>query len=272
MFYFKAVPSLSAFVLFLFLGTADVVSAQTLEAPTVSAKVLRRGRGVEVKVSLPRSLHKSKVRRTLSVVLERDIGAGFESYAVFNRPGRSFRFRDRYAKNGSFAYRALVTGTIGQSGYSNVAAVTNGTPPPPPPAGASCSDVALPAGISECPSGYEEQVLNSVNEQRVLAGAAHLSPNRALNCSARNHTIWMIQNNNFSHDGWVGFIRAAGYAGGSIGENIALGYPTPESVMSGWMNSPGHRSNILNSGYRDLGVSCLMGNGRPWWTQNFGAP
>ena len=81
----------------------------------------------------------------------------------------------------------------------------------------------------------------------------------------------MIQNNNFSHEGWVEFIRQAGYAGGMIGENIALGYPTPAAVMGGWMNSSGHRANILNSGYRDLGVSCLLRNGTPWWTQNFGA-
>lgn len=271
----KAVRSLLspvlAIVLLMLFAVVTPAAAQSLEPPTVAAKALKRGRGVEVKVTLPRSLQKSKVRRKLSVVLERDMGAGFITYAQFSRPRRSFRYRDRAGTNGTYAYRAWVTGAAGQSSYSNVASVTSGTPPPPPVSGSNCDDLSLPSGISACPAGYEEQVLNSVNEQRANNGVSHLAPNRALNCSTRAHTIWMIQNNNFSHEGWVEFIRQAGYSGGMIGENIALGYPTPAAVMSGWMNSPGHRANILNGGYRDLGVSCLMRNGTPWWTQNFGA-
>ena len=149
------------FGLLLCIGNSGAAFAQTLEAPRLSAKVLKRSRGVEVRVTLPRSLQRSKIRRKLSLLLERDIGAGFATVAQFDRPQRSFRFRDRYATNGTYAYRAWVTGTPGQSGYSATVSVSAGTPPPPPPSGgADCHDVPLPAGVGECPAGYEDQVLN----------------------------------------------------------------------------------------------------------------
>ena len=76
----------------------------------------------------------------------------------------------------------------------------------------------------------------------------------------------------FSHTGLDGSspgdrARAAGFSGGGIGENIAAGYGSPEAVMAGWMNSSGHRANILNCGYRLLGVGyAAQGN---HWTQMF---
>ncbi len=56
-----------------------------------------------------------------------------------------------------------------------------------------------------------------------------------------------------------------------VGENIAKGYPSPEAVMKAWMNSPGHRRNILNCDFEALGVGVIRGsNGRLFWTQDFG--
>lgn len=55
----------------------------------------------------------------------------------------------------------------------------------------------------------------------------------------------------------------------TAGENIAAGYPTPSSVMDGWMNSPGHRSNILNPDFKRLGVGIYVDNGRYYWVQLF---
>ncbi len=66
-------------------------------------------------------------------------------------------------------------------------------------------------------------------------------------------------------------ITAAGYRWSTWGENIARGQQTPESVMDAWMNSPGHRANILNCDFKDLGVGVHIASGGPWWTQNFGA-
>ena len=59
---------------------------------------------------------------------------------------------------------------------------------------------------------------------------------------------------------------------GPLGENVAVGYPTAEAVMAGWMNSPGHRANILNCAARAMGVGVATGaDGRLYWTQVFGA-
>ena len=54
------------------------------------------------------------------------------------------------------------------------------------------------------------------------------------------------------------------------GENIARGQADAQAVMEAWMNSPGHRANILNCDYRTLGVGVHVGAGGPWWTQDFG--
>ena len=76
-----------------------------------------------------------------------------------------------------------------------------------------------------------------------------------------------------SHDGWDTTIRASGYPYGYWGENVAYGYTTADSVMSAWMNSPGHRANILNVHYRNLGVGCAYSASHvPYWAQDFGAP
>lgn len=54
------------------------------------------------------------------------------------------------------------------------------------------------------------------------------------------------------------------------GENIARGQADAAAVMQAWMNSPGHRANILNCDFKTLGVGVHLGSGGPWWTQDFG--
>ncbi len=68
-------------------------------------------------------------------------------------------------------------------------------------------------------------------------------------------------------------MQAAGFQGQTMGENIAAGQPTPQSVVDGWMNSPGHCKNILNGGYRFIGIGYFFSptdQYRHMWTQNFG--
>jgi hypothetical protein len=88
----------------------------------------------------------------------------------------------------------------------------------------------------------------------------------------------MAQQNYFSHTSLDGRsagtrISQAGYSWNTYGENIAAGYTTPEAVVAGWMNSSGHRANILRSSFCDIGVgyaySASSSYGR-YWTQNFG--
>jgi uncharacterized protein YkwD len=54
------------------------------------------------------------------------------------------------------------------------------------------------------------------------------------------------------------------------GENIARGQADAQAVMTAWMNSPGHKANILNCDFKTLGVGVHFGAGGPWWTQDFG--
>jgi len=72
-------------------------------------------------------------------------------------------------------------------------------------------------------------------------------------------------------DGATPWDRAekAGIAGLG-GENIARGQADADAVMNAWMNSDGHRANILNCEYKTLGVGVHLGAGGPWWTQDFG--
>ena len=58
-----------------------------------------------------------------------------------------------------------------------------------------------------------------------------------------------------------------------MAENIAAGYPTAEDVVSGWMNSPGHRANILSPKYTEVGVGVVNGEGKfgTYWAEEFGA-
>jgi hypothetical protein len=66
-------------------------------------------------------------------------------------------------------------------------------------------------------------------------------------------------------------LAACGYGGGGYGENIAFGYPSAESVMQGWLSSPGHRANIESPSYNAIGVGVARGSsGTMTWTQNFG--
>jgi uncharacterized protein YkwD len=119
-------------------------------------------------------------------------------------------------------------------------------------------------------------VLRLVNVERAKAGCQAVVSQPILNGTARAHSKDMAVRNYFSHtnpDGKSPFdrMRAAGYAGRMMGENIAAGYTTPSSVMTAWMNSSGHRANILNCGYKDLGVGYHSGGSyRHYWTQNFG--
>lgn len=66
-------------------------------------------------------------------------------------------------------------------------------------------------------------------------------------------------------------VTAAGYRWSTYGENIAKGQSSPASVMDSWMNSPGHRANIVNCAFKEIGVGKQDSSGGPVWTQVFGA-
>ncbi|MEV8593667.1 CAP domain-containing protein [Streptomyces sp. NPDC052012] len=119
-------------------------------------------------------------------------------------------------------------------------------------------------------------VLDLTNRERVRAGLAPLASDSRLAAAAQGHSADMAVRDFYSHtapDGSRPWDRAAaaGSTRRTVGENIACGQRTAAEVVQGWMNSPGHRANILKSDFTHLGVG-LAGGGRAgtYWTQLFG--
>ena len=117
----------------------------------------------------------------------------------------------------------------------------------------------------------EKKVLALTNAARKKAGCKPLKANKRLALAARRHSKDMAVNDYFSHTSQNGAsfadrIKRAGYKGAPAAENIAYGYPSAKAVVNGWLNSPGHRANMLNCKIKSLGV----GKYQRHWTQNFG--
>jgi uncharacterized protein YkwD len=174
-----------------------------------------------------------------------------------------------------------------------------GTPPPPDTSVADTAkpdtyvppaDTGTPTG--DWPSAYaslEQQVLEETNKRRAAGAdcrtkgkfgpAGPLVMQSQLQWAARKHSKDMATNNYFSHTNLAGKspfdrMRAEGYKGGTMGENIAAGNSTAAATVTQWMNSDGHCANIMNKTYTQLGVGYWYNASstyRHYWTQNFGA-
>ncbi|MFD3489648.1 CAP domain-containing protein [Streptomyces sp. NPDC058690] len=117
-------------------------------------------------------------------------------------------------------------------------------------------------------------VLALVNAERAKVGCSPVTASASLASLAQDFSDDMAARGFFSHtdpDGQTPWDRAtkAGVTGLG-GENIARGQADAQAVMASWMNSEGHRANILNCDYKTLGVGVHYGSGGPWWTQDFG--
>lgn len=121
----------------------------------------------------------------------------------------------------------------------------------------------------------EKQVIELTNQQRVQNGLKPLEYNWELCRIARYKSQDMVDKNYFSHTSPTygspfNMIKAFGLSYRSAGENIAKGQRSAQQVVTSWMNSSGHRANILNSGYTQIGVGYAVdSNGTPYWTQMF---
>ena len=119
---------------------------------------------------------------------------------------------------------------------------------------------------------YERQVVELVNVQRARNGLQPLSLDAGLCRFARVKSQDMHDNRYFDHTSPTygspfDMMRQFGITYASAGENIAMGYSTPEAVVNAWMNSSGHRANILSAKYTTLGVGFVPDGG--YWTQWF---
>lgn len=106
-------------------------------------------------------------------------------------------------------------------------------------------------------SSPEMSVISQTNAQRARHGLPPLAVDSQLMSSASRHAQWMASNRNLSH-------------GHGVAENIAMGQGSAGEAMRSWMNSSGHRANILGSGYTRIGVAvAYTSNGTPYWCQQF---
>lgn len=120
----------------------------------------------------------------------------------------------------------------------------------------------------------EDVVVTLVNSARARHGARPLRVDEQLRRAARGHSQDMAHRRFHAHLNPDGVepatrMRAHGYLAPGA-ENIARGQARPHEVMHAWLNSPGHRANILNPEFAAIGVGVCLGTSGPWWTQNFG--
>ena len=124
----------------------------------------------------------------------------------------------------------------------------------------------------------EDEVIRLVNIERQKSGLSPVSKNWEASRVARIKSQDMIDNNYFAHNSPTygtpfQMLKSFGLSYRYAGENIAKGQTSPKMVMDAWMNSSGHRSNILNKNYTQIGVGLAKSeNGTHYWTQLFLTP
>ena len=143
---------------------------------------------------------------------------------------------------------------------------------PTVPDNAAPSVPETPAPANSGMSAYETEVVRLVNVERARYGLAALTADAELSRGARVKSQDMRDKGYFSHESPTygspfQMMKSFGISYRTAGENIAYGYATPEKVVQAWMNSEGHRANILNSSYTRLGVG-YVADGH-YWTQWF---
>lgn len=123
-------------------------------------------------------------------------------------------------------------------------------------------------------TNIESQVASLVNTERSKAGLKPLTLDTPLSKVARAKSQDMADKNYFDHTSPTygspfDMMKKFGINFSSAGENIAMGQTSAQAVMTAWMNSPGHRANILSANFGKIGVGYVLKNGTPYWTQEF---
>jgi uncharacterized protein YkwD len=180
--------------------------------------------------------------------------------------GRASRLEYTFSQAGNYAIKVRPYSSAGDPAYTYAVQVEEVTTP------------------DDNEQKFTEQVIGLTNQERAQYGCPALTANDQLTNAAQRHSRDMAINDYFSHTGLYGsslFDRIAreGYQYRTAAENIAAGSVTPEHVVAGWMNSEGHRKNILNCDLREIGVGYYYlendtgdTNYKHYWTQVFGTP
>lgn len=148
------------------------------------------------------------------------------------------------------------------------------TPTPPPISPPPILPPLPPSKPITPPKSPQDLVVAIVNNERTKHNLTPLVDSHQLDLAAQEYTHLMESRSTLSHDlggGFANRVRLWNIGGfTAAGENIAMGQQTPEAAVTAWMNSAGHRANILNNTYNTTGVGAVKGgNGRWWWCQEF---
>jgi len=268
-------------------GDADMVFFNQPDAPgvrlrgpqlTVRPEALRRGAERVVVVASPEDL--GKAVRTLPPVLLTD--ARERPFARFRPPPMPTEtvalLVEVYRRAGAWRVRAVgqgyADGLAGLARDFGVDVAEDGAPP----AGAPGRPNGGAGGGGGGAAGVLGEVVDRTNAERTRRGLRPLTVDTRLAAAAQAHSADMVQRGFFAHespDGRQVWDRAvaAGYAYRKVAENIAAGQRSAEEVVRGWMESPGHRANILDGDLTQIGVGRAEGGSYGvYWTQVFGTP
>ncbi len=147
-----------------------------------------------------------------------------------------------------------------------------------PIAGATPVPVASAGGCGPIVSAVSTECTALTNQARAAAGLAPVTVSVTLNAAAQGHSDYQAAIRNMQHEGPGGNnagtrITAAGYAWRTWGENVAYGFNDCAAVIKAWMNSAGHRANMLNPAFTNIGIAVAIGsNGYKYWTMDLAAP
>ena len=272
-------------------GDADMVFFNQPDAPgvrlrgaqlTVRPEALRRGAERVVVVASPEDLDKAV--RTLPPVLLTD--ARERPFARFRPPPMPTQtvalLVEVYRRAGTWRVRAVGQGYAdGLAGLARDFGVEVADDAPAPGGGPASTDPApgrSGSGSSGGAAGVLGEVVDRTNAERARHGLRALTVDQRLAAAAQDHSADMVRRAFFAHespDGRQVWDRAvaAGYAYRKVAENIAAGQRTAEEVVRGWMESPGHRANILDGDLTQIGVGRADGGSYGvYWTQVFGTP
>jgi uncharacterized protein YkwD len=257
------------------------VVLQTRSGATGDESILRRyARNVKlpgctyaISVTCVPGKHRSRGstgRRMLLHVL--GLGAGFLSLLVGSVAAMEFA-SDQPSQN-------VITDTLVTSLPPSVSAEPSAfaslSPTLPSSVSSSPGAPASPAATKDKITRLEDEVTSLINKERGQAGCEAVKTDERMRAAGRAHSADMAKNDYFSHTGrdgssFVDRLARAGYPkDAAAGENIAYGYGTAQAVVNGWMDSDGHRRNILNCSARSTGVGLAYRGSRPYWTQLFG--
>jgi len=183
--------------------------------------------------------------------------------------------------------------TTTTTNVANTSTTTDGatttTSAPAPASPTTSGGVQLDARLTCNLPNFQQEIINRINQARAAGRtcgstsygpAAALSWNGVLFNAAAGHSTDMAANNYFSHTGLDGSdpglrITGAGYAWSAYGENIAAGQTTVQTVVDGWLNSPGHCANIMNPSYTEIATACVTSETaqyKTYWSMELARP